>query len=101
GHAWPGAPSPHRLLGSASPRAAGKCAAWAYARQRSACPISAKERDMQRFMLILGVALMALLLASHNAPLKAEDRVVHFFQVNALTGQAGSYATSSIHALHL
>ena len=32
---------------------------------------------MQRFILSLGVALMALLLASPNAPLRAEDRVVH------------------------
>ncbi len=28
GHAWDGAPTPHRLLGSVSPRAAGKCPAW-------------------------------------------------------------------------
>ena len=56
---------------------------------------------MQRFMLSLGVALLALLLASHNAPLRAEDRVVHFYQVNALTGQAGSYGTRSIHGVEL
>jgi branched-chain amino acid transport system substrate-binding protein len=56
---------------------------------------------MQRFILSLGVALMVLLLASYNAPLRAEDRVVHLYQVNALTGQAGSYGTRSIHGVEL
>jgi len=56
---------------------------------------------MQQFIFSLGVALLALLMAGHCAPLRAEDRVVHFFQVNALTGQAGSYGTRSIHGVEL
>jgi len=31
----------------------------------------------------------------------AEERVVHFSQVNALTGQAGSYGTRSVHGVEL
>src|SRR5712692_1240810 len=60
-----------------------------------------KETDMQRFLLSLGVALLALFLSSNWAPLRAEDRVVHLYQVNALTGQAGSYGTRSIHGVEL
>src|SRR5262244_1214426 len=56
---------------------------------------------MQRFIFSLGVALMVLLMASNWASLRAEERVVHFFQVNALTGQAGSYGTRSIHGVEL
>ena len=56
---------------------------------------------MQQFILSLGVALLALLLAGTRVPLRAEDRVVHFYQVNALTGQAGSYGTRSIHGAEL
>src|SRR5262245_26970531 len=69
--------------------------------EEQCCPISAKERDMQRFMLSVGIVLLALLLASHHAPPRAENRVVHFYQVNALTGQAGSYGTRSIHGVEL
>ena len=56
---------------------------------------------MQRFILSLGVILMVLLMAGNWVPLRAEERVVHFFQVNALTGQAGSYGTRSIHGIEL
>src|SRR5262245_28759374 len=84
-----------------SPRVAGKCPAWRCTRHSSACPIPAKERDMPQFIFSLGVALMASLMAGNWVPLRAEERVVHFFQVNALTGQAGSYGTRSIHGVEL
>src|SRR5262245_28129664 len=84
-----------------SPRVAGKRPAWRCARRSRACPIPVKERDMQRFICSLGVVLMALLMAGNWVPLRAGERVVHFFQVNALTGQAGSYGTRSIHGVEL
>ena len=56
---------------------------------------------MQQFIFSLGVALMASLMAGNWVPLRAEERVVHFFQINALTGQAGSYGTRSIHGAEL
>jgi len=56
---------------------------------------------MQRFIRSFGVALLVLLMAGNWIPLRAEGRVVHFFQVNALTGQAGSYGTRSIHGAEL
>jgi branched-chain amino acid transport system substrate-binding protein len=52
---------------------------------------------MQRWLIGLGICFLALALAGGRATLTAEERVVHFFQVNALTGQAGSYGTRSIH----
>jgi hypothetical protein len=56
---------------------------------------------MPQFIFSLGVALMASLMAGNWVPLRAEERVVHFFQVNALTGQAGSYGTRAIHGAEL
>src|ERR1043166_10203785 len=56
---------------------------------------------MQQCMRSLGVALLTLLMAGTRVPLRAEDRVVHLYQVNALTGQAGSYGTRSIHGVEL
>ena len=56
---------------------------------------------MQQFIFSLGVAVLALLMAGTRVPLRAEDRVVHLYQVNALTGQAGSYGTRSIHGVEL
>jgi branched-chain amino acid transport system substrate-binding protein len=57
-----------------------------------------RRRDMQRLVGGLGMGLLTLLLA-HSA--WAEERVVHFSQVNALTGQAGSYGTRSVHGVEL
>ncbi len=53
---------------------------------------------MPRLLSSLGVGLLTLLLAYG---VWAEERVVHFSQVNALTGQAGSYGTRSIHGVEL
>ncbi len=53
---------------------------------------------MRRLLLSLGGGLLTLLLACGSW---AEERVVHFYQVNALTGQAGSYGTRSIHGAEL
>ena len=53
---------------------------------------------MRRLLLSLGGGLLTLLLAGGSW---AEERVVHFYQVNALTGQAGSYGTRSIHGAEL
>src|SRR5712664_4649484 len=53
---------------------------------------------MPRILSSLGVGLLTLLLAYG---VWAEERVVHFSQVNALTGQAGSYGTRSIHGVEL
>src|SRR6266851_84449 len=53
---------------------------------------------MQRLLISLGMGLLTLLLA-YGA--WAEERVLHFFQNNALTGQAGSYGTRSIHGVEL
>src|SRR2546426_10627301 len=57
---------------------------------------------MQRWLRSLGVGLVMVVLAggSHTTVM-AEERVVHFYQVNALTGQAGSYGTRSIHGVEL
>ena len=52
---------------------------------------------MQRWLIGFAIGLLTLTLAGRYATLAAEDRVVHFFQDNALTGQAGSYGTRSIH----
>jgi branched-chain amino acid transport system substrate-binding protein len=56
---------------------------------------------MQRCLIGLGIGLLTLTLAGHDARLAAEERVVHFFQDNALTGQAGTYGTRSIHGVEL
>src|SRR2546428_14043689 len=57
---------------------------------------------MQRWLRSLGVGLVMVVLAggSHTTVM-AEERVVHFVQVHALTGQAGSYGTRSIHGVEL
>jgi len=56
---------------------------------------------MQRWLIVIGIGLLTLTLAGRDARLAAEERVVHFFQDNALTGQAGSYGTRSIHGAEL
>jgi branched-chain amino acid transport system substrate-binding protein len=56
---------------------------------------------MQRLLIGFGIGLCALALAGSRVSLAAEARVVHFFQVNALTGQAGSYGTRSVHGVEL
>jgi len=53
---------------------------------------------MPRLLSSFGVGLLTFLLAYG---VWAEERVVHFYQVNALTGQAGSYGTRSIHGVEL
>src|SRR6266436_4784356 len=57
---------------------------------------------MKRLPIGCGVGLVMFVLVGgfYNTSL-AEERVVHFFQVNALTGQAGSYGTRSIHGAEL
>lgn len=54
---------------------------------------------MKGWLIVCGIGLLAL--TARTAPLAAEERVVHFFQDNALTGQAGSYGTRSIHGVEL
>jgi branched-chain amino acid transport system substrate-binding protein len=56
---------------------------------------------MQRWLIGFAIGLLTLTLAGRYATLAAEDRVVHFFQDNALTGQSGSYGTRSIHGVEL
>jgi branched-chain amino acid transport system substrate-binding protein len=57
---------------------------------------------MKRWLRGLGVGLVMVVLAGGSCtPVMAEERVVHFYQVNALTGQAGSYGTRSIHGVEL
>jgi len=56
---------------------------------------------MQRWLIGLGIGLLTLTLAGRTATMAAEEGVVHFFQDNALTGQAGSYGTRSIHGAEL
>ena len=56
---------------------------------------------MQRWLIGCGIGLLTLTLAGRSATLAAEERVVHFFQNNALTGMAGSYGTRSIHGVEL
>jgi len=56
---------------------------------------------MQRWLIGFGIGLLMLTLAGRTATTAAEERVVHFFQDNALTGQAGSYGTRSIHGVEL
>ena len=56
---------------------------------------------MQRWLIGFAIGLLTLTLAGRPATLAAEERVVHFFQINALTGQAGSYGTRSIHGVEL
>ena len=56
---------------------------------------------MQRWLIGLGIGLLTATWAGRPASLAAEEGVVHFFQVNALTGQAGSYGTRSIHGVEL
>src|SRR5712691_5515350 len=63
---------------------------------------AAKEGDMKRLRIGLGVGLVMVVLAGGSRTTSmAEERVVHFYQVNALTGQAGSYGTRSIHGVEL
>ncbi len=58
--------------------------------------------NMQRLLIGFGVGLvMVVLVGGFTNTSLAEERVVHFFQVNALTGQAGSYGTRSIHGVEL
>jgi len=56
---------------------------------------------MQRWLIGFGIGLLTLTLAGRTATVASEERVVHFFQDNALTGQAGSYGTRSIHGAEL
>jgi len=56
---------------------------------------------MQRWLIGFGIGLLTLTLAGRTATVAAEERVVHFFQDNALTGQSGSYGTRSIHGVEL
>ena len=56
---------------------------------------------MQRWLIGLGIGLLTLTLAGRYATIAAEEGVVHFFQDNALTGQAGTYGTRSIHGAEL
>src|SRR5712691_12710967 len=56
---------------------------------------------MQRWLIGCGIAPLTLTLAGRSATLAAEERVVHFFQNNALSGMAGSYGTRSIHGVEL
>src|SRR5215472_8420775 len=56
---------------------------------------------MQRWLIGFGIGLLTLTLAGRTATVAAEERVVHFNQVNALTGQAGSYGTRSVHGAEL
>src|SRR5919198_1062357 len=56
---------------------------------------------MKRWRIGLCGSFMALLLAGGIPATAGEERVVHFNQVNALTGQAGSYGTRSIHGAEL
>jgi len=56
---------------------------------------------MQRLPIVIAIGLLTLTLAGRHTRLAAEERVVHFFQDNALTGQAGSYGTRSIHGAEL
>ena len=56
---------------------------------------------MQRWLIGFGIGLLTLTLTGRYATIAAEERVVHFFQDNALTGQAGTYGTRSIHGVEL
>jgi len=56
---------------------------------------------MRRWGICLSIGLLTLALAGRHAGSAAEQSVVHFFQVNALTGQAGTYGTRSIHGAEL
>jgi branched-chain amino acid transport system substrate-binding protein len=51
--------------------------------------------------MAMGIGFLVLALAGGHAGSAAEQRVVHFFQDNALTGQAGTYGTRSIHGVEL
>jgi branched-chain amino acid transport system substrate-binding protein len=56
---------------------------------------------MQRWLIGFAIGLLTLTLAGRCATIAAEEHVVHFFQDNALTGQAGSYGTRSVHGVEL
>src|SRR6516165_6286289 len=56
---------------------------------------------MQRWLIGFGIGLLTLTLTGRYATIAAEEHVVHFFQDNALTGQAGSYGTRSVHGVEL
>jgi len=56
---------------------------------------------MRRWIIGFGIGLLTLTLAGRYATIAAEERVVHFFQDNALTGQAGTYGTRSVHGVEL
>ena len=56
---------------------------------------------MQRWLIGFAIVLLTLTLAGRYATIAAEEHVVHFFQDNALTGQAGSYGTRSVHGVEL
>jgi branched-chain amino acid transport system substrate-binding protein len=56
---------------------------------------------MKRWLIGPCVGLVAFMLAGSSPGMAGEERVVHFNQVNALTGQAGSYGTRSIHGAEL
>ncbi len=56
---------------------------------------------MKQLFVSLGLGLMALVLAAYGSAAAGEAREVHFFEVNALTGQSASYGTRSVHAIEL
>src|SRR6266487_6257423 len=56
---------------------------------------------MQRWFMGLCIGLLTFVLVGSAGTTAGEERVVHFNQVNALTGQAGSYGTRSIHGAEL
>lgn len=56
---------------------------------------------MKQLLVTLGLGLMAFLLAADGSAAAGEAREVHFFEVNALTGQSASYGTRSVHAIEL
>ena len=67
---------------------------------------------MKRFLVVLGLGLMTLLFSacgtsatstpsSTSSGSSAEERVVHFYQVNAATGQSAAYGSRSIHGVEL
>ena len=56
---------------------------------------------MKQLFVTLGLGLMALVLAAYGSAAAGEAREVHFFEVNALTGQSASYGTRTVHGVEL